>query len=121
MDLVLKPAMPGDFERMTSTGEISTQAEWLAIRDEFPNKSSYREFRQRYHFNPASRIILTGRPIDEVVRADNVHRRRIYEECFAYGRTVAQVNEMAKKLPGQAEYDADLFMGLYEDLIRFFG
>lgn len=105
---------------MTSSGEISTQAEWLAIRDEFLNKSSYRVFRKRYHFNPESRIILTGRPIDEVVRTDNVHRRRIYEKCFAYGRTVAQVNEMAKELPGQAEHDADLFMGLYADLIRFF-
>ena len=105
---------------MTNRQQISTQAQWLAIRNEFPNKSSYRKFREQYEFNPDSRLILTGRPIEEVVRADNTHRRNVYEKCFKYRRTVAEVNAIAKNEPGSAETDADLFMGLYEDLIRYF-
>jgi hypothetical protein len=105
---------------MTDRQQISRQAQWPAIRHEFPNKSSYRKFRERFEFDPDSRIILTGRPIEEAVTENNVHRRRVYEECFGYGVTVAQVNAKAKSLPGKAETDADMFMGLYEDLIRFF-
>lgn len=99
---------------------ISNHAGWLEIKKQFPNKSAYREFRRDHAFDPDAQIILTGKPIDEVVRAGTTHRRRIFEECFTYGRTIREVNELAKTMPGQAEQDADLFLGLHTDFIRLF-
>ena len=105
---------------MIGRQQISTQAQWFVIRDDFPNKSSYRKFSERYEFDPGSRIIVTGGPIEEVVRANNIHRRNVYETCFKYQGTVAEVDALAKTLPGKAETNGNLFIGLYEDLIRFF-
>jgi hypothetical protein len=100
--------------------ELSTQLEWDNVRDEFPNRSSYRAFRARYQCNPNSRIILTGRPIQEVLRPDAVLRRSIFEQCFQYGRTVQDITHHAAQMPGRAEPDADIFIGLFADYIRFF-
>jgi hypothetical protein len=63
-------------------------------------------------------IFMPSRPIGEVIGVDNVHDRRIFQGCFAYRRTSAEISEMAKKLLGRVETDVDLFIGLHEDLIR---
>ena len=62
----------------------------------------------------------TCRPIEEVVRANNIHQRNVYETCFKYQGTVVEVDALANTLPGKAETNGNLFIGLYEDLIRFF-
>ncbi len=96
---------------------ITNQSEWLQIRPEFKNASSYRMFSKNYRFNPKSKIFRTGRPVDDVLTRSTGVRRQIFDQCLPDGSTVEDVNAQTTKFPN-AERDADIFIGLYKGFIQ---
>jgi antitoxin VapB len=96
---------------------IMNQSEWLEIRPEFKNASSYRQFSKKYRFNPKSKIFRTGRSVEDVLSRSTGERRQIFDECLPDGSTVEEVNARITKYPN-GERDADIFIGLYNGFIQ---
>jgi hypothetical protein len=44
-------------------------------------------------------------------------RRDVFVACLRDGATVAEANEHAQVMPGRAERDADIFIGLFTGFI----
>jgi len=104
---------------MSERKNISNQAEWIEAKGNFRSGSDYEAFRADYRFNLESRIILTGRPLHQVLQKQTGARHEIFESCFGYGWTVRQINDCASQWPHWKE-DADLFIALFHDYVRFF-
>jgi hypothetical protein len=96
---------------------ISSQGDWLRVRDEFSCASKYREFRARYSFNETSRVRRTEISIEEVLQPGARSRRDIFETCLLDGHSVREVNGCAKRQDRGAERDADIFVALFKNFI----
>lgn len=106
---------------------ISTQDDWQRVRERFTRSSDYRAFSERFEFNPASTVRLTGLPISKALpRArPGGPRWTIFEKAIVDGASVERVNELAQRVGrqtgGRPEPDADIFIALFKGYAQLDG
>jgi hypothetical protein len=101
------------------THQISSQEDFDAVKPQFDNSSQYEKFKERFHFDPASYIEMTGMPMSQALpRAKRGGDRWRIFEAVRSGLKVKTFNEKAKRLSPYAVWDADLFIMLYRGFVR---
>lgn len=99
---------------------ISTQEEWERVRPTSHDDVAWRAFLREYCFDPSVHIVQATHVVDEaqMPRAGTI-RRRIFDEALLPGRSIEEVNRVAKQIGGASvRTDADLFLGLFAGYVR---
>ena len=106
------------------TQQINSQQDFENVKPLFKNASAYKKFLISYHFNPKTRIRLTGIPIEEAIPLSQKTRRKIFEKMQNMdGSLVSLVNSAAQAISKRggetrATPDADIFIAAYKGFIE---